>query len=175
MKYTLIAGLGLALAASAAVAEEAKPETKVERHHVVMLGGDHAKMDANGDGEVTRDEFAAMHAEMFAKLDADKNGKLTKEERHAGHMKMMRHGGEHGPHAMGPHHGPGDARVHVFEMRGDGPGEMDADKDGKISPDEFAAPMKRAFEQLDADKSGFLEEGERAKGPMRFERKIETK
>lgn len=172
----LFAGLGLALAASAAAADEAKPEMKMERR--VMVMGDHAKADADGDGEVSRDEFMAMHADMFARLDTDKNGKLSKAEReaaHAGRMKLL-HGGEHGAMAMGAH-GPGEKRVHMIELRhgGDGHGPMDANKDGKISPDEFAAPLKKAFEAMDADKSGFLEAGERAKGPMRFEHRVEKK
>lgn len=173
----LAAGLGLAFVASAVSAEEAKPEVKAERR-VIVIGGDHAKMDKNGDGEVSRDEFMALHSEMFAKLDADKNGRLSKAERESGHeahLKALR-GGDHAMVLRGPH-GPGERRAHRIELHhaGEGPGEMDANKDGKISPEEFTAPMKKAFESLDADKSGFLEEGERAHGPMRFERRVEVK
>ncbi|WP_197489889.1 EF-hand domain-containing protein [Erythrobacter neustonensis] len=46
-------------------------------------GGWLARVDANGDGAVTRDEFAARALLRFDRMDADKNGTVTPEERKA--------------------------------------------------------------------------------------------
>lgn len=56
---------------------------------------------------------------------------------------------------------------HVFMHRPDGPGQgrLDKDGDGKVSEEEFLAPMREAFREMDADHSGALEDGER--GPRR--------
>jgi Ca2+-binding EF-hand superfamily protein len=38
------------------------------------------KVDTNGDGMISKDEFLARHEEMFDKMDTDGNGSLTPEE-----------------------------------------------------------------------------------------------
>ena len=178
MKLTIaLAGLGLALSASAALADEAAPKTQIERH-VMVIGTGADKLDKNGDGEVTRDEFMAPHADVFARFDADKNGKLSKAElEKSGGVWSSEDAEEHRVIMHGPGGGQGGGQMKFVAMHpgGAGPGAMDANKDGKISPEEFSAPMKEAFAAMDADKSGFLEEGERGKGPIRIERKVETK
>ncbi len=55
-------------------------------HHKEMW----KKMDADGDGAVTRKEFDKMHGDMFAKMDANKDGKVTKEEKMAFHKSKMK-------------------------------------------------------------------------------------
>ena len=40
-------------------------------------------MDADNDGNVTREEFDKAHGEMFKKMDANGDGKITKEEKMA--------------------------------------------------------------------------------------------
>lgn len=55
------------------------------------------------------------------------------------------------------------ARVEV--RRVDGPGgrqDLDRDGDGKVSEAEFTAPLRDAFTRMDADHSGFIEDGERS-------------
>ena len=52
-------------------------------------GGMGPMADANGDGKVSREEFAAMQLRMFDRMDADHDGKLTKPERQAA-MEEMR-------------------------------------------------------------------------------------
>ena len=64
------------------------------------------------------------------------------------------HGGGHGPRIM---------------MLGDGEGAMDTDDDGRVSEAEFLARMGDAFRRLDADGSGYLEDGEH--GPQRIIRR----
>ena len=70
-------------------------------------------------------------------------------------------------------------RVRIVEL--DGPGgadrSLDADDDGRLSEAEFTAPLREAFARMDADRSGFVEEGERGdNGEVRvFRHRIETR
>ncbi|QLQ12235.1 MAG: EF-hand domain-containing protein [Brevundimonas sp.] len=56
-------------------------------------------MDTNGDGEITRDEFAAPMNAHFAQMDTNGDGRLSSDEMQA------RHGDEAGAHAMHMRHG----------------------------------------------------------------------
>ena len=96
--------------------------------------------------------------------------------------RVIMHGGA-GPHVMHlpGHGGPGGEAVFEFRTSGDGeghgPGEMDKDGDGRISEAEFTAPLRDAFTRMDADRSGFIEAGERGgDGDVRvFTHRIETR
>ncbi|MBB5208953.1 hypothetical protein [Chiayiivirga flava] len=48
-----------------------------------------AKIDSDGDGELTSAEHAEGAKDMFAKMDTDRDGNLTKDELEAGHRKEM--------------------------------------------------------------------------------------
>lgn len=54
-------------------------------HHAKMW----QKMDADNNGEVTKEEFNKAHEEMFKMMDANSDGKVTKEEKMAHKKKMM--------------------------------------------------------------------------------------
>ena len=193
-------------------------ETRSEIRIVNAGGEGHGRLDADGDGVVTREEFSAPMGNAFDRLDANDDGRLSTEELAAGHgeggpgHRMMmggpggpgvhiitreggpgghgaagvmmfgglegpggpggdarvftfRHGGpEGGPEGGPPHAGPGGSSSHqVFVHRfggPDGPGEMDKDGDGKVSQEEFLAPLREAFGRMDADSDGFLDEAE---------------
>ena len=53
-------------------------------------GGDRffAKMDNDGDGVVSKEEFQSHGDEMFSKMDANGDGKIEKGEAEAAHEKM---------------------------------------------------------------------------------------
>jgi hypothetical protein len=251
----------------------------------MLMGADGpGTLDKDGDGQITREEFAAPMNDHFARMDANSDGRLSTEELSAGHVGMageghdimMMHGpggpgerhiemrrvdggepgvrvervvtqtifvdgepgaggrreivihsgpgGPDGPHRADGHRetwgewsarrdqqpgggdgsagapprielrradGPGgEPRVMVFTgpeglaepggaMGEGGPGQrieirrvggpggendLDADNDGKISEAEFSAPLREAFARMDADRSGFIEAGERGSG-----------
>ena len=45
-----------------------------------------------------------------------------------------------------------------------GPGDLDKDGDGKVTEEEFLAPLRDAFRRMDKDSSGALEAGEHGPG-----------
>ena len=201
------------------------PPPEVRGSHFVFMGagGDGpGEIDADGDGQVTREEFAAPLNDAFAKMDKDGDGRLSRDELASdhgpggGHVAVRRLGGgagverfefrrpgrggeraarferdgertmifvgpegtgdeprvvvrtlpDGGPGAIHIRRGPGgerDARVEVRTVGGAGHGSDDLDKDGdgKISEAEFIAPLRDAFSRMDADRSGFVEAGER--------------
>lgn len=172
---TLIAAAALAALLPAAALAQSQ-EVRQERRVIVAGPGMHMEIGEDG---LTREQFMARHTEMFARMDADGDGRVTREEMRAHHETMMsEHGGRMGMMMMRPgdghgaHHGPGsvmvmrhgdgdgERRMRVFEMRHDGPG-LDADGDGRISLEELTAPLRRHFQEMDADGSGYLEAGER--------------
>ena len=208
---SVIAVALLAALSGAPAQDEAAPrvETRSEIRFVSAGGDGPGRLDADGDGVVTREEFSAPMGAAFDHLDANDDGRLSTEELAAGHGEggpghrvMMRGGpggpGEHDVHVITRDGGPGghgmpmvfhgggeggDVRVfnfrhggpeggpmpggpgshHIFVRRFGGPdgtGEMDKDGDGKVSQDEFLAPLREAFARMDSDNDGFLDEGE---------------
>lgn len=229
------------------------PERRGVRTRMMMMGGPGGgALDANGDGFITREEFAAPMNQHFSQMDTDGDGRISTAELQAGgpggdgeHRVMrFRRGGPEGangpdgamiwtregdgptivldgreidiettggngnerrmewtsedgtqrqvvvirgdgpmpdmpmpppppgaprgpgaPHIMmmGPlsgHGGPGEHNVQIRRLDG-ASADQDADGDGKISLQEFTAPMADVFARLDADHSGYLEQGER--------------
>lgn len=67
--------------------------------------------------------------------------------------------------AMGGNGGPGAPHMEMQRIGGpDGPGDMDKNGDGRVTEDEFLAPVREAFQRMDADRSGAIEAGERGQG-----------
>ena len=90
-----------------------------------------AAADANGDGEVTREEFLAARAKRFDGLDTNKDGFLSRDEFVAA--------------------APG------FRGRLMAPalyGQFDANGDGQISRQEFVSAPTPVFDRADANGDG---------------------
>jgi Ca2+-binding EF-hand superfamily protein len=142
MKRTLIGWAAAFLAAWACGSSEAQDNAgpKGKPRGLAGKGVDviFSKLDKNGDGVLTRDEFPK--AERFDALDADRDGKLTKEELQKGIAEGLKKLGERGAQ-----------NAIAARLKG-----LDTDGDGKISKAEFDA----AFTRLDKDGDGFLSEDE---------------
>lgn len=210
----LVAALG-----GAALQDRAEPrvETRSEVHIISTGDEGPGRLDANGDGEVTREEFSAPMNSAFDRMDTNRDGKLSAEELAArpdpgaggpgfhtftttrdgpGHHNVRivtrdGSGGPGGPGMMmfgGPDGPGGDVQVFTFRRSGpeggpppppgasgqqifvrrfgpDGHGDMDKDGDGKVSQEEFLAPLREVFARMDADHDGFLDDGENAPPP----------
>ena len=114
----------------------------------ILGGADHVLrlLDADGDGNVSPDEFrTGMQAEL-AKYDADGNGSLSLAEFETMHAAHIR-----------------EATVDRFQV-------FDADGDGQVTADEIAAPADRMERMMrmrtDADDGTMPMAGERGSGRM---------
>lgn len=81
--------------------------------------------DANNDGAITREEFLARPAQMFARLDANNDGVISADERPQPRQR-----------------GEGHRR------------QIDANNDSQISQSEFVAMGAARFERMDANNDG---------------------
>lgn len=135
--WLLLAGLAASLpsTAPAFAAPEAdrkeppREERPQKREHPGFL----ARLDADGDGKVSRQEFDGP-PEHFADFDRNRDGFVAADE------------APKGP----PPRRPGPAR---FLER------LDHDSDGKVSREEFDGPEER-FDDLDKNGDGFIDRAE---------------
>ena len=199
-KSILLAGVALLLAAplNAQMADHAdhaspamptppaSPQPPMTRADVkAQVKAHFAKMDANKDGAITREEIAAeqaaqrkeMQDRMFADMDANKDGAISKDEFDAHHKNMAGHMmmemgapdmplpppgmmAPDGPHKIVIKHkiigGPG-------AMMGDGHmfDRADANKDGKVTEAEALTSALARFDRADTNKDGTITPDER--------------
>lgn len=122
------------------------------------------RLDSNGDGKVTREEFDRISARMFSRLDRDNDGTLAMmpmgprgegqgmgQGMGQGQGKGQAHGrgqsdGGRGEHGFGPGHG-GMMMTGLFER-------FDADNDGKITREEFDKVRGDLFAKADPSGAG---------------------
>lgn len=96
------------------------------------------ELDANGDGQVTKDEMQAHRAKRFTDADANGDGQLTVEEMQAAGQQKVN-----------------DRVAKMFEKH-------DANQDGFLSEDELPKPRRadKMFDRIDADSNGSISEQE---------------
>lgn len=111
------------------------------------------RADKDGDGFVTKLEFADSRAGMFKKIDANGDAVLDQDEltkaREAFHQKMGK--------LMPQGDAPEGKKRHSFMQR------ADANEDGKISSEEFTAAGEKMFARLDDNGDGKLAKDEMPK------------
>jgi hypothetical protein len=194
---TLLAGAGLAVAiGTAAIAQDAMhspppggprmmkmPETRAEVQ--AMVAEHFKKLDANGDGSVTKAEFdsardamrammkkrMAEHREkMFDKLDADKNGSLSKQEFDSPPKHDMADKGDMPPPPGGPDgmrgHGGRMMKMRMMMHGGGGMGDRwfdqaDANHDAKLTLAEASSRPLAMFDKADTNHDGKLSDAEK--------------
>ena len=135
MKTMILAATAL-LAAPAAFAQSQGEGTKLL-----------ANADANGDGVVTRDEYARARSANFTRLDRNKDGAVSK----ADFKRLAR---------FKP-----DAASRLDALIA----AMDANKDGKATRAEFEAAPMPMFDRADANGDGRIDANEMAAAKARID------
>lgn len=159
MKKTLLTALAAAMVASVAVPAIAAQDGK-KRHGGPRIERMMERFDANKDGTVELEEIAAQRTEMFTSVDADNSGTLNAEElamlgelRKAERQKAreeMRAERKEARKEMRAERDGKKGEGRGFGRRG-GPSleRLDADNDGEVSVEEFAAMEAKMFERFD--------------------------
>lgn len=146
-----VAATALSFSALAQAPEAGKPGFRDGRGDWMLQ-----RLDADGDGVVSLQEFQAAGAERFAALDADGDGRISAAEFAAGRRGPTRAATDN---ADGRQAGPRAERMQQFrEQRF---AKLDADRDGYISRAEFDAPHMARFNALDVNGNGAIDADER--------------
>jgi hypothetical protein len=99
-----VVGVLTVAAASMLMAQETEPQTDRMHKGMQMMKA----MDADGNGEISREEFVQAHEKMFDSMDENGDGTLDQEEQAAMMQKMRQRKMEH----MGDHERMGDMDHH---------------------------------------------------------------
>ena len=99
------------------------------------------ELDANSDGEITREEMNAVRQERFSQIDANSDGVLSLEEIEAHGQERVK---KHAERMIERRDANGDGVLSMDEMQSDKRADrrfdrIDSDSDGAISKAEFEA------------------------------------
>ena len=102
----------------------------------IAVGDLFSTIDKNKDGKISKQEYLDAVIATFNKYDLNKDGILTKDE-----IKLIK---------------KIDARKFIKDV--------DSNKDGKISKQEFVSAAEKKFLQLDKNKDGYIDKKEWSAG-----------
>jgi len=124
------AGLSAAAFAQSATGNAPTDSTRPSAHAM--------RMDANGDGVITRDEASKFPrlAAGFDQIDASKDGKLSADEMKA--WRMQQRGDRSGRRGDAPREMTPEMRARMQQQRLACFDKADANHDGQLSRDEFS-------------------------------------
>jgi len=165
------AGVALTAPLMAAPQMAGHMQADMTRAQAQTMAAEHfAKMDANGDGKLDSADRTARQAKVFDRIDADHNGAISRDEFAAMHAQRGERGGRHGmggaempAPGMAGHRMGGRHRMHGgMGGRGMMFGKMaDTNNDGTITQGEFTAAALAHFDKADADHNGTVTSAER--------------
>jgi Ca2+-binding EF-hand superfamily protein len=124
-----------ALIALAAALSAATPFAAMEAAAQERGGRAFARVDANSDGAIDKDEVTKLRAETFSRLDKDGDGIVTQAEADAAKKRARER-------ATG-------SNKTLFE-------QADANGDGKVTREEYLGAPRPIFDRADANKDGKL-------------------
>ncbi len=131
-KFLLAAAFGATMLGAPAFAQDAPPPPPPPGG-----GGMLERLDTNGDGVITKDEYMADVAKRFARLDTNKDGKVSQAEREAARPGGMGGRGMQGDMTLADMQ---DQAARRFDR-------MDTNHDGKIDQTERNAIRDRMMER----------------------------
>lgn len=134
-----VAGTMTALSLQPAAADNDDGDDRDEGrgHHGILF----SDLDADGDGQLTEEEFAAAKLAWLQKLDANGDGALSPEEAQAAIMERL---------------SKAASRMTEKMFR-----RLDANEDGLIDADELGSMRSgRGFDHMDSDDDGMISEEE---------------
>lgn len=118
-----------------------------------------AKIDANNDGVIDAAEMAA-HREKMRAARAERLASMSEEDKAKMQAKMQERRGMM-KQRWAKRGGAADG-ARTARGKGGWQAKLDANGDGLISREEFAAPMLRRFDRMDANNDGIVTPEERA-------------
>lgn len=154
------------LSATSALADGEKCDSTMHKQSSASVQGNMFKnADTNGDGSISKAEFddyyAKRNAEHFKAMDTNKDGTLTPDEMQSGHKNMRKridgtaHLDKRFNAADANHDGGLDKEeANAMPMLKNYFDKVDANKDGKVTRQEYLDAMPLLHRAKDIDTSG---------------------